>query len=206
MKACVEVSTNSNRCVSTTDIFSFIMLQKIVKFGGLHSCSVYHNPYHYFYMCLTLLIIPAVLLLTLYGSIVGVVVHRQRKVNASIVPDPAGGVASVLSTTKKELAARSERRAIRAAIMCAVVTVLFLVCWLPPWVLFLLREFGVAHISTTIFNWTTVLVYCHPCMNPIVYFIAYDRFRSGFLRLVCRKDTDVGVSEQTPSSVNETTT
>ena len=206
MKACVEVSTNSNRCVSMTDMFSFIMLQKVFAFDGLHSCTLFYNPSHYFYMSLTAIILPAVLLLTLYGSIVGVVVHRQRKVDASITPDPAGGVASVQSTMKKEQAAGSQRRAIRVAVICAVVTILFLVCWLPAWILFFLLVFRVAHITTTMFNWMIVLIYLHPCMNPVVYFIADDRFRSVFLRLVCRKDTDVDVSVQTPSSVNETTT
>ena len=205
MKACVEVSTNSNRCASTMDIFSFILLQKF-EFGGLHSCSVYYNPNHYFYMSLTAIIIPAILLLTLYGSIIGVVVHRQRKVNTSITPDPAGRVASALPTMKKEQAARSQRVAIRVAVTCAVVTILFLVCWLPVWITFFLLFFRVAHVSKTIFIWTTVIVYLHCSMNPVVYFIANDRFRSVFLRLVGRKDTDVGVSVQTPSSVNETTT
>ena len=159
MKACVEVSTKANRCASTTGIFSFIMLQKVLTFGGLHSCSVYYNPYHYFYMSLTAIILPAILLLTLYGSIVGVVVHRQRKVNASITPDPAEGVASVLSTMKKEQAARSERRAIRVAVTCALVTILFLVCWLPAWVLFFLRLFKVADVSTTVNNWIFLLTF-----------------------------------------------
>ena len=194
MKAYVEVSTNSNRCASKTDIFSFIMLQKVFGLGGLHSCSVYYNQYYYFYMIGTAVILPAVLLLTLYGSIVGVVAHRQRKVNASITPDPAGGVISVVSTMKKEQAARRQRGAIRIAVICAVVTVLFIVCWLPLWILFLLREFRVAHIITTIYSWMNVFIYLYPC------------FRSVFLRLVCRKDTDVDVSVQTPSSVNETTT
>ena len=206
MKACVEVSTNSNRCTSTTDIFSLIMLQKAFGFGGLHSCSVYYNPKHYFYMSGTAIIVPAVVLLTLYGGIVGVVVHRQRKVNASITPDPAGGVASVLSTMKKEQAARRQRRAIRLAVTCAVVTILFLGCWLPAWVLAFLRLFKVADVSTTVYDWKIVLIYLHTSMNPVVYFIADERFRSVFLRLVCRKDTDVGVSVQTPSIVNNATT
>ena len=181
------------------------MLQKVFEFGGIHSCTVYYNPSHYLYMFLTLIIIPAVLLLTLYGSIVGVVVHRQRKVNASVAPDPPGGVASVLSTMKKEQAARRQRRSIHVAVICAVVTILFLACWLPSWILFLLRDFRVAHVSTTIFNLTAVFAYLHSCMNPVVYFIADDRFRSIFLRLVCRKDTDVGVSVQTPPSLNNAT-
>ena len=206
MKACVEVSTNSSRCTSTTDTFSFIMLQKVFKFGGLHSCTVYHNPYHYFYTSLTAIILPAVLLLTLYGSIVGVVVHRQRKVNASITPDPVGGVTSVQSTMKKEQAVRSQRRAIRVAVICAVVTILFLVCWLPLWTIVFLVVFRVAHVSTAIKSWALLFVFLHPCMTPIVYFVADVRFRSVFLRIVCRKDTDVGVSVQTPSSVNETIT
>ena len=182
------------------------MLQKVFAIGGLHSCTVYYNPYHYLYMCLTLIILPVILLVTLYGSIVRVIVHRQRKENANVAPDPAGGVASVLSTMKKEQAARRQRRAIRVAVTCAIVTILFLVCWLPAWTLFLLREFKVAHISTTIYNSTVVFVYLHSCMNPVVYFIADDRFRSVFLRLFCRKDTDVGVSVPTPSIVNNATT
>ena len=206
MKACVEVSTNSNRCTSTTDILSFIMLQKAFGFDGLHSCTVYYNPRHYFYMSLTAILLPAVLLLTLYGSIVGVVVHRQRKENASIVPDPAGGVASVQSTMTKEQAARRQRRAIRVAVTCAVVTILFLVCWLPVWVLFFLLLFRVAEVNITVYKWMAVFIYFHPCMNPVVYFIVDDRFRSVFLRFVCRKDTDVVVSVPTTSSVNNATT
>ncbi|KAI0232782.1 hypothetical protein LSAT2_016923 [Lamellibrachia satsuma] len=187
-------------------IFPWCYMEKVFKFGGRHSCTVYYNPRHYFYMSLTAIILPAVFLLTLYGSIVGVVVHRQRKLNASIAPDPAGGVASVLSTMTKEQAARRQRRAIRVAVTCAVVTILFLVCWLPLWVLFFLHLFRVAHVSITVYKWMAVFIYLHPCMNPVVYFIADDRFRSVFLRLVCRKDTDVGVSVQTPSSVNNATT
>ena len=192
--------------VSTTDILSFIMLPKVFALDGLHFCTVYYNHNYYFYMSLTTLILPAVLLLTLYGSIVGVVVHRQRKVNASITPDPAGGVASVLSKMKREQAARRQRRAIRVAVTCAIVAILFLLCWLPVWVISFLLVFRVAHVSTTIYSWSTVFVYLHPSMNPVVYFVADDRFRSVFLRLVCRKDNDVGVSVQTPPGVNNATT
>ena len=197
---------NSNRCTSMTDTFSFIMLQKVFQDGGLHGCSLYYKPYHFLYTSLTLMIIPAVLLLTLYGSIVGVVVHRQRKVNACVAPDPECAVASVLSTMKKEQTARRQRRAIRVAVTCAVVTILFLVCWLPVWILIFLRVFMVAPVSTTIYKWTAVFLYLHSSMNPVVYFIVDDRFRSVFLRLVCRKDADVGVSVHTPPSINNATT
>ena len=182
------------------------MLPKVFQFGGIHFCTVYYNPNHCVYMSLTAIIIPAALLLTLYGSIVGVVVHRQRKVNANVAPDPAGGVASILSTMKSDQAARRQRRAIRVAVTCAVVTILFLACWLPVWIISFLLVFRVAHVSTTIHSWTIVFVYLHSSMNPVVYFIADDRFRSVFLRLVCRKDTDVGASVQTPPSVNNATT
>ncbi|KAI0231617.1 hypothetical protein LSAT2_018023 [Lamellibrachia satsuma] len=185
-------------------IFPWYYTKKVFAFGGLHSCTLFYNLNHYFYMSLTAIILPAVLLLILYGSIVGVVIHRQRKVNASIPPDPAGGVASFLSTTKKEQAARRHRRAIRLAVICAVVTILFLVFWVPAWILSFLSVFRVARISTTIFDWSTVIIYLHSCMNPCVYFIADDRFRSVFLRLVFRKDNEVGVSVPTPPVENNT--
>ncbi|KAI0231618.1 hypothetical protein LSAT2_018024 [Lamellibrachia satsuma] len=187
-------------------IFPWFYIEKVFAVGGIHSCSVYYNPNHFVYMGLTLIILPDVLLLTLYGSIVGVVVHRQRKVNASVSPDPAGGIASVQSKMTKEQAARRQRRAIRVAVTCAVVTILFLVFWLPVWILFLLREFRVAHVNTTIFNVTLVFAYLHSCMNPVVYFIADDRFRSDFLRLVCLKDTDAVDSVLTPPNVNNAIT
>ena len=182
------------------------MLPKVFAFGGIHFCTVYYKNDHFYYMSLTAIILPAVLLLIIYGIIVGVVVQRQRKVNASITPDPAGGVASVLSTMKKEQAARRHRRAIRVAATCAVVTILFLACWLPVWIISYLLVFRVARVSVTIYDWSTVIVYLHSSMNPVVYFIADDRFRSVFLRLVCRKDTDVGDSVETPQSVNNATT
>ena len=183
-------------------LFLYIF-SKDVSNGRLHYCSVFYSRDLYYYMFLTAVGLPSVVLLTLYGSIVGVVVHRQRKVNASIPPDPAGGVASVLSTMKKDQAARRQRRAIRVAATCAVVTILFLACRLPVWIISFLRAFGIAEVSRNVAYWTIVIIYLHSCFNPVVYFITDERFRSVFLRVICRrKDTDVDVS--LPASVNTT--
>ena len=156
-------------------------------------------------MFLTAIVLPTVLLLTLYGGIVGVIVHRQRKENANVAPDPAGGSASVQSTMPKLQADRRQRRAIRVAATCAVVTILFLACWLPIWITTFLRVFNVAESSKIFLHWTTVIIYLHSCMNLVVYFIADDRFRTSFLRVICRrKGIDVANTMSATPTVNTT--
>ena len=112
-----------------------LFLPKGFSFGRLHYCSVFYNKGVYLYIFLTAIIFPAAWLLTFYGSIIGVNVHRQRKENACVAPDPADGGASVQSTMEKVQAARRQRRAIRVATTCAVVNILFLACWLPVWII-----------------------------------------------------------------------
>ena len=71
---------------------------------------MYYNKGNFLYMFLTAIELPAVLLLTLYGSIVGVIVHHQRKENASVAPEPAGGCGSVQSTMQKVQADRAPEK------------------------------------------------------------------------------------------------
>ena len=166
---------------------------------------MYYNKGTYLYMLLTAIVLPSVVLLTLYSSIVGVVVHRQRKENASVAPDPAGGGASVQSTMQKAQADRRQRRASRVAATCAVVTIMFLACWLPVWITSFQIVFRLSQVGSNVLSWTIVFLYLHSCMNPVVYFIADDRFRSSFLRVICRrKDIDVDPSTAMSGSVNVT--
>ena len=210
MNTCLPVVVNGFETSYFSEIriffklFLYVFSKDVLK-GRRHYCSVYYRHDLYYYMFLTAVGLPSVLLLTLYGSIVGVVVHRQRKVNASVAPDPAGGVVSVLSTMKKEQAARRQRRAIRVAATCAVVTILFIACRLPVWFTSFLQAFGIAEVSKHVVTWTIVIIYLHSCMNPVVYFITDDRFRSVFLRVICRrKGIDVDTSTAMSATVNTT--
>ncbi len=138
-------------------------------------------------MCMTAIVLPTILLLTSYGGIVGVIVYRHRK--TTVAPDPAGGTGSgaVITSLQRQQAARRQRRAVHVAATCAVVTFLFLACWLPVWVSSYLYVTGISILKTHIHDWTIVIIYLHSCMNPLVYFVADVQFRSVLLDLFCRK-------------------
>ena len=138
-------------------------------------------------MSFTAICVPSVVLLALYGTTVGVVLNRQRKPNASVAPELPGGTSTAF---QKEQAARRQRRSIRVATTCAVVTLLFLACWLPIWVMAFLVMFEVVELSLRLFHWAMAFTYFHPCVNPVVYFIVDDRFRSVFLHMVRRKNIE----------------
>ena len=142
-------------------------------------------------MSMTAIVLPTILLLTSYGGIVGVVVYRQRKLKATVAPSPAGGTGSgnVVTSFQRQQAARRQRRAVHVAATCAVVTFLFLACWLPVWVTSYLYLTGIYMLETHIHDWTVVFIYLHSCMNPLVYFVADVQFRSVLLGLFCRKGT-----------------
>ena len=142
-------------------------------------------------MSMTAIVLPTILLLTSYGGIVGVVVYRQRKLKTIVAPNPAGGTGSgtVITSLQKQQAARRQRRAVHVAATCAVVTFLFLACWLPVWVSSYLFVSGISEYNMHVHDWTVVIIYLHSCMNPLVYFVADVQFRSVLLGLFCRKGT-----------------
>ena len=133
---------------------------------------MYYKKGIYIYMFLKAIVLPVFVLHTLYRSIVGVIVHRQRKENASIAPDPAGDSASVQLTMQ---AARRQRRAIRVAATCAVVTILFL-AWLSVWIISFQFVFRLGQVGSIVLSWTIVFIYLHSSMNLFVYLITDDRF------------------------------
>ena len=162
-----------------------------------HFCTVYSNPSQFVVMWMLAIVLPGILVFTLYGSIIVVIIRRQGKWGTNVAPEPLGGQINILSTLQKEQAARRQRRSIRVAVTCAAVTLLFLACWLPAWTVTLLIVFKLSEISSIVHNTTVLFVYLHCCMSPVVYFIADDRFRSEFLRLVCRTEITFGGTTST---------
>ena len=152
-----------------------------------HHCTVYNTKIDFVYMSFTAMFVPSVVLLALYGTTVCVVVSRQRKPNASVAPEPPGGTSTTL---QKEQAARRQRRSIRVATTCAVVTLMFLACWLPIWVMAFLVMFEVVEVRLRFLHWAIAFSYFHTCVNPVVYFIVDDRFRSVFLHIVKWKNNN----------------
>ena len=171
-----------------------LCLQSGYTFEISQYCTVYSRPSQFVIMSSMGIFIPGVLLCTLYGSIIVVIIRRQGKWNATVAAEQVGGQVIILSTLQKEQAARRQKRSIRVALTCAVVTLLFLACWLPAWTITLLMVFKISRASYIVHHWAVVCVYLHCSMSPVVYFIADDRFRFVLLRLVCRKDADGGAT------------
>ena len=130
---CFNEVRSSKTCV-------LCILPKGLSFGRLQFFSVFYNKGVYFYMFLTATLLPTVWLLTLYGSIV----HHQRKENA-ILAQPAAAPPSSRQCRKC-------RRPGARDVSCAVVTILFLACWLPVWIISFQVVFRLSQVSSNVLS------------------------------------------------------
>ena len=150
-----------------------------------------------FYMLVLIIAVPAVVLIIVYGSIVMVVLSRSRKVQPTIpapqsLEDHRQQQQSQQQHQQQQQqqqqqllhSARREKRAIRLAITCGVVTFLFIACWLPVHIIAFVFWYG--DLPVAYIHMSNTLVYFHSSMNPAVYFCVDSRFRSVLARFACR--------------------
>ncbi|XP_061414742.1 somatostatin receptor type 1-like [Lethenteron reissneri] len=86
---------------------------------------------------------------------------------------------------------RSERKITRLVVM--VVTV-FVICWMPFYVIQILYVFGVP-TDPTVTQLFVVLSYANSCANPILYGFLSDNFKRSFQRTICLRWMDGGMEE-----------
>ncbi|KAK2172170.1 hypothetical protein NP493_981g00020 [Ridgeia piscesae] len=181
--------------VTIIELIVPIIVVKVVHFGRFTHCTMYQRRSNIYYVFLSSVGLPSVFLVATYGFIVAVVVYRQH--NSSVAPTPADASATAASTAQQVQAARRQKRALRVALTCAVVTLMFLVCWLPVWVIALMVSYKVSYVTIDMIMWTNMLNYMHAFINPVIYFTVDDRFRSVFVRIICRKQVPVDVTQTT---------
>ena len=183
-----SLSFNMPDAASQTLTHTFIFHQ-VFRAGPKTSCLLYiDNVGCMFYMLVLIIAVPAVVLIVVYGSIVMVVLSRSRKVQPTIPVPPSledhRQQQSQQLQQQLQHSARREKRAIRLAITCGVVTFLFIACWLPVHIIAFVFWYG--DLPVAYIHMSNTLVYFHSSMNPAVYFCVDPRFRSVLARFACR--------------------
>uniref|UniRef100_UPI00398EBDBD somatostatin receptor type 1-like n=1 Tax=Pristiophorus japonicus TaxID=55135 RepID=UPI00398EBDBD len=86
---------------------------------------------------------------------------------------------------------RSEKKITRMVLM--VVTV-FVICWMPFYVVQLANVF-LSRLDTTVTQLCVILSYANSCANPILYGFLSDNFKRSFQRILCFRWLENGTEE-----------
>jgi len=128
--------------------------------------------------------VPLILFVYCYGRIV-VVMRRQMRVMAGHNVEGSAQMNASQAQNK-----RIKWNIIKTMI---IVSVVFVACWLPNNILFLVLSFSVQNSSLVVGYYPTVfLAYLNICVNPFIYALKHEGVKSQLARLlVCRRPNDV---------------
>eukprot|EP00058_Branchiostoma_floridae_P024619 XP_002610109.1 hypothetical protein BRAFLDRAFT_89856 [Branchiostoma floridae] len=154
--------------------------------------------------------LPVVSIIALYSRMTVLLIRKMKTKHAKrkIVPldmqnstSKVSGQAENLPGTSDPSRSRShrinpqERREMRAVRTLVVVSVVFLICWIPFITMYLVTGACPACISSTAYNVSYWMAYINSGLNPIVYSLLSPEFRKAFkkvLRIGSRATSQAG--------------
>ena len=87
----------------------------------------------------------------------------------------------------------SDLRERKASVTLGVIMTAFTVCWLPFFILALMRPFSIYNIPQWIVSFALWLGYANSMLNPIIYVTFHQDFRQAFKYLLCLQCATMGV-------------
>ncbi|CAL1283082.1 unnamed protein product [Larinioides sclopetarius] len=86
---------------------------------------------------------------------------------------------------KQKICLQKERRAAR---VLGIVMGVFVVCWLPFFLMYVILPFCEnCYVSNRVINIITWLGYFNSALNPVIYTAFNTDFRKAFIYILCRK-------------------
>ena len=159
----------------------YLLCVQVARLPDKNYCTIFYLKSAFVYVFMCMVAVPLVFLIITYGSII-VTVLRRRWNSRAEMRSTSGG--------KEQTEPCNQRFNTSLIVVCTVVTVLFMACWMPVFTLMYLRLYYRMNVNRHFVHYVHVMFYCHPVLNPCVYFFVDARFRAKFVRLFCRKQID----------------
>lgn len=161
-----------------------MLILQTVEVITRHYCIIYDNLRTVTYNFMTVVGIPSLLLVLIYGHIFLTIWHKQLRQVQSLPPAIAVANANGngnVTGTGNDSARRRRKRAIKTAQILMLIAILFLICWLPTlalWYDYMYRPFMFFFSpSFAMFQACSVMIFAHSCVNPIIYFTSNASYR-----------------------------
>ena len=175
-------------------VFSFVMAFLPIHLGwntpsgavqnmkGEKSCIFELNRPYVLLVSLPTYFAPLIIMCGVYLKILNITKHQVRQINKLTMPSSNGRHMNSEQQTRQV----SDRK---ATVTLATIVLAFAVCWVPYFMLFTLKPFGIAvneHIDL-LFLW---LGYANSMINPFLYGFYNSVYRDSFKKILCRGCTD----------------
>lgn len=110
------------------------------------------------------------------------------KPGRSLLPDGNPRLRATVSHYMKQKQKICLARERRAARVLGIVMGVFVVCWLPFFLMYVILPFCEScYVSNRVINLVTWLGYFNSALNPVIYTVFNMDFRRAFIAILCRK-------------------
>jgi hypothetical protein len=82
---------------------------------------------------------------------------------------------------------KKRRRDLKAAVVLAIIGGIFIICWLPFFVVKAIHKFGGYKLNPIYFNVFLCIMYTNAALDPIVLLSFNSEMRVAFVRLFCKR-------------------
>lgn len=164
---------------------------------GYAQCSIKHlnekaKIVHYSIVLTFLLAIPSLATAVSYSKVLRTI--RQHKME--VLP-------SICQMRKRTNAARISVQEIKLSRSLFTVVLAFIVCWIPFWVIVILRRFFIISMTRNVELMCMFCLYVSNTINPVIYAGMNSSFRLAFRRIItCRSRRLISVHAKEERNVN----
>lgn len=149
--------------------------EAICRSGNI-SKEHYVSEMLYFFLALWLfvIVIPSIVMSISYVKIFLIARYHALQIN------------SQNQTFPSENETKRRRKDLKAAVVLAVIGGIFILCWVPFFVVQTVHKFGKRKISASYFNVFLCVMYTNSALDPILLFLFNAEIRKALIRLYCR--------------------
>ncbi|XP_031557522.1 5-hydroxytryptamine receptor 4-like [Actinia tenebrosa] len=123
------------------------------------------------------IIIPSIVMFMAYFKIYLIARNHAKRMEAQQTP----------ALTHTDQQTKKRRRDLKAAVVLAVIGGIFIICWLPFFVVQAIHKFGGHKLNPIYFNVFLCIMYTNAALDPLVLLFFNAEMRVAFVRVFCKR-------------------